>query len=321
MLDSPNRSTKMQLDENTTIYVAGHTGLAGSAICRALQKRGFRNIITRTHKELDLTKPELVDAFFDQVRPEIVFIEAAKVGGIKANDTYPADFIMQNIAIEYAIIHAAHKYNVKKLLYPGSSCIYPRECPQPIKESYLLTGPLEKTNEPFAVAKIAGIKMCEAMNKQYGHHFLPVMPTNLYGPGDSFDLANSHVLPAIIRRVHEAKLNHVPKLTLWGTGTPRREFLYSDDLAEACIHLLLDTDEKELTNIGTGSDVTIKELAQLIARIVEYDGDIEFDHIHPDGTPQKKLDVSKIHALGWKARISLEEGLCRSYQAYLDTLA
>ena len=310
----------MHFDENTPIYVAGHKGLAGSAICRALTARGYKNIITRTHAELDLTKPHLVDEFFNQTRPQIVFIEAAKVGGIKANDTYPADFIMQNLGIQFSIIQAAHKYDVQRLLFPGSSCIYPRECPQPIKESYLLTGSLEKTNEPFAVAKIAGIKMCESMNKQYGRHFLPVMPTNLYGPGDSFDLANSHVLPAIIRRVYEAKLQNQPKLTLWGTGTPRREFLYSDDLAEACIHLLLDTDEKELTNIGTGSDVSIKELAEQIAQIVGYQGEIEFDHIHPDGTPQKRLDVSKIHSLGWKARISLEEGLVRTYQSYLDSL-
>lgn len=310
----------MHFDENIPIYVAGHKGLAGSAICRALTARGYKNIITRSHAELDLTNPHLVDEFFNQTRPQIVFIEAAKVGGIKANDTYPADFIMQNLGIQFSIIKAAHKYDVQRLLFPGSSCIYPRECPQPIKESYLLTGPLEKTNEPFAVAKIAGIKMCEAMNKQYGRHFLPVMPTNLYGPGDSFDLANSHVLPAIIRRVHEAKLQNQPKLTLWGTGTPRREFLYSDDLAEACIHLLLDTDEKELTNIGTGSDVSIKELANKISEIVGYQGEIEFDHIHPDGTPQKKLDVSKIHNLGWKAKISLEEGLVRTYQSYLDTL-
>ena len=305
------------MNQNTRIFIAGHRGLVGGAIYRNLQNRGFCNLIVKTHAELDLEDAAQVDAFFQKERPESVILAAAKVGGINANSTYPADFILKNIAIQSAVINAALKYDVDRFLFLGSSCIYPRECPQPIKESYLLTSPLESTNEPYAIAKIAGLKMCEAINRQYGKHYLAVMPTNLYGPGDNYNLVTSHVIPAVMRKIHEAKINHAPSVMLWGTGTPRREFLYVDDMADACVFLLTQTDECALTNIGTGTDITIKELAMAIAKAVGYAGNIEFDHIHPDGTPQKLLDVSKLHNLGWQAKVSLEDGLKRTYEAFL----
>lgn len=305
------------MNQNTRIFIAGHRGLVGGAIYRNLQKRGFNNLIVKTHAELDLEDAAQVNDFFKQERPESVILAAAKVGGIHANSTFPADFILKNIAIQSAVINAALKYDVDRFLFLGSSCIYPRECPQPIKESYLLTSPLESTNEPYAIAKIAGLKMCEAINRQYGKHYLAVMPTNLYGPGDNYNLVTSHVIPAVMRKIHEAKINNAPSVMLWGTGTPRREFLYVDDMADACVYLLTQTNECGLTNIGTGTDITIQELALAIAKAVGYAGNIEFDHIHPDGTPQKLLDVSKLHNLGWQAKVSLEDGLKRTYEAFL----
>lgn len=307
----------MITDRNTKIYVAGHRGLVGSAICRRLRALGYENLVMRTHRELDLTLSDKVDDFFAAERPEVVVLAAAHVGGIKANSTYPADFILQNIAIQSSVINAALKYDVKRFLFLGSSCIYPRECPQPIREEYLLTSALEPTNEPYAIAKIAGLKMCEAINRQYGRQYLAVMPTNLYGPGDNYDLVTSHVVPAVIRRLHEAKAAGVPKVTFWGTGRVRREFLYVDDMADACIHLMLNTDHCELTNIGTGEDMTIRELIELVAKVVGYEGEIEFDHVNPDGTPQKLLDISKLKALGWSPKYTLEEGLKATYAAYL----
>ncbi|MBR4984676.1 MAG: GDP-L-fucose synthase [Proteobacteria bacterium] len=307
----------MITDKNTKIYVAGHRGLVGSAICRRLRALGYENLVMRTHRELDLTLSDKVDDFFAAERPEVVVLAAAHVGGIKANSTYPADFILQNIAIQSSVINAALKYDVKRFLFLGSSCIYPRECPQPIREEYLLTSALEPTNEPYAIAKIAGLKMCEAINRQYGRQYLAVMPTNLYGPGDNYDLVTSHVVPAVIRRLHEAKAAGVPKVTFWGTGRVRREFLYVDDMADACIHLMLNTDHCELTNIGTGEDMTIRELIELVAKVVGYEGEIEFDHVNPDGTPQKLLDISKLKALGWSPKYTLEEGLKATYAAYL----
>ncbi|MBQ9244545.1 MAG: GDP-L-fucose synthase [Proteobacteria bacterium] len=308
----------MITDKNTKIYVAGHRGLVGSAICRRLRALGFENLVMRTHKELDLTLSDKVDEFFARERPEVVVLAAAHVGGIKANSTYPADFILQNIAIQSSVINAALKYDVKRFLFLGSSCIYPRECPQPIREAYLLTSALEPTNEPYAIAKIAGLKMCEAINRQYGRQYLAVMPTNLYGPGDNYDLVTSHVVPAVIRRLHEAKVSGAPEVTFWGTGKVRREFLYVDDMADACIHLLLNTDHCELTNIGTGEDMTIRELIELVAKVVGYAGKISFDHVNPDGTPQKLLDISKLKGLGWSPKYTLEEGLKATYAAYLS---
>ena len=305
------------MNQNTRIFIAGHRGLVGGAIYRNLQKSGFNNLIVKTHAELDLEDAAQVNDFFKQERPESVILAAAKVGGIHANSTFPADFILKNIAIQSAVINAALNYDVDRFLFLGSSCIYPRECPQPIKESYLLTSPLESTNEPYAIAKIAGLKMCEAINRQYGKHYLAVMPTNLYGPGDNYNLVTSHVIPAVMRKIHEAKINNAPSVMLWGTGTPRREFLYVDDMADACVYLLTQTNECGLTNIGTGTDITIQELALAIAKAVGYAGNIEFDHIHPDGTPQKLLDVSKLHNLGWQAKVSLEDGLKRTYEAFL----
>ena len=307
----------MRIDRNDAIFVAGHRGLVGSAIYRGLVARGYSNLLVRTHGELDLTQADAVDAFFAQTHPKAVVLAAAKVGGILANATWPADFIMQNIAIQNAVIGAALRHGVQRLLFLGSSCIYPRECPQPIKEEYLLTSPLEKTNEAYAIAKIAGLKMCESINRQHGTRYLAVMPTNLYGPGDNYNLQTSHVIPAIMRKIHDAKDSGAPKVTLWGTGNPRREFLYVDDMADACLYLMLDTDECALTNIGTGTDLTIRELAQKVAQTVGFAGAIEFDHEHPDGTPQKLLDVSKLRALGWEAKTSLDEGLRRTYAAFL----
>jgi len=303
-------------DLNSKIYVAGHAGLVGSAIVRRLQELGYRHIVTRTIKELDLTNQAETNLFFEQEKPEFVFLAAAKVGGIQANNTYPADFIYVNLAIETNVIKAAHDYKVKKLLFLGSSCIYPKECPQPIKEEYLLSGPLEPTNEAYAIAKIAGLKMCQFFKKQYGDNFVSVMPTNLYGPNDNFDLQTSHVLPALIRKFHEAKINKAPFVEIWGTGTPRREFLYVDDLADAVIFLMKNYESLEHINVGTGEDLTIAELANIIKNVVGYTADIKFDTTKPDGTMRKLLDVSKLNKLGWKPVISLEEGIKASYYSY-----
>lgn len=309
------------------IYVAGHRGLVGSALLRSLRTRGFTNLITRTHAELDLTDQRAVKAFFEQERPAYVFLAAAKVGGILANKTYPAEFIQQNLAIQDSVIHQAWLSGVKRLLFLGSSCIYPRECPQPMREDYLLTGPLEPTNRPYAVAKIAGIEMCWAYNRQYGTQYLAVMPTNLYGPKDNYDLEQSHVLPALIRKMHEAKQQGLQEVLLWGTGTPRREFLYSDDMADACVFLmhladeqfdqLLDDQEPPLINIGCGEDLTIAALAELVKEIVGFSGRIIWDHAKPDGTPRKLLDVSRLRALGWQPQTDLRTGIQKAYQDYL----
>jgi len=301
---------------DSKIYVAGHTGLVGSAIVRKLEKKGYTNIVTRTMEALDLTNQCATDEFFKTQKPEFVFLAAAKVGGIEANNTYPADFAYINLAIETNVIKAAHDHKVKKLLFLGSSCIYPKNCPQPIKEEYLLTGPLEPTNEAYAIAKIAGLKMCQFFKKQYGDNFISAMPTNLYGPNDNYDLQTSHVLPALIRKIHEAKVNNAPYVELWGTGTPRREFLYVDDLADAVVFLIKTYEGEEHINIGTGEDVTILELAEIIKEIVGYSGKIKFDATKPDGTMRKLLDVSKLAELGWKSGVSLKEGIELSYLAF-----
>jgi GDP-L-fucose synthase len=299
------------------IYVAGHTGLVGSALLRRLQAGAASQLLVRTRAELDLTDAAAVDAFFRAERPQFVFLAAAKVGGIVANDTYPADFIRDNLAIQLNVIDAAWRHGTQKLLFLGSSCVYPKHAPQPMKEEHLLTGPLEPTNEPYAIAKIAGIKMCEAYRRQYGASFITTMPTNLYGPHDNFDLETSHVLPALIRRFHEAKEAGAPAVTLWGTGTPRREFLHVDDLADACVHLMLHYDGAEPVNIGWGRDIEIRELAALVARAVGYEGRVEWDASRPDGTPRKLLDTSRLTALGWTPRIGLEDGVRDTYGWFL----
>jgi GDP-L-fucose synthase len=304
------------MNRNDPIYVAGHRGLVGSALVRALEKHGFANLLLRTRGELDLTDRDAVDAFFAEHRPAYVFLAAAKVGGIVANDTYPADFIRDNLSIQLHVIDAAHRYGVAKLLFLGSSCIYPKLCPQPMKEEYLLTGALEPTNSAYAVAKIAGIEMCKAYRRQYGCHFISVMPTNLYGPGDNYDLETSHVLPALIRKFHEAKGADAPTMTLWGTGSPRREFLHADDLAEACLFLMDRYDAPEIINIGVGKDASIRELAEMVAEATGFTGELVFDTSKPDGTPRKLLDVSRLTALGWRARISLREGIHRTVEEY-----
>jgi len=314
------------MEKHSRIFVAGHRGLVGSAICRVLQRQGYSNLIVRTHAELDLTDRRATLDFFEQQRPEYVILAAAKVGGILANDTYPADFIRENLEIETSVIDAAWRSGAGRLLFLGSSCIYPKLAPQPIKEEYLLTGPLEPTNRAYALAKIAGIEMCWSYNRQYGTKYLAAMPTNLYGPGDNFDLNGSHVLPALMRKAIEARRAGEKQLVVWGSGSPRREFLYSDDLAEACIHLMTlpesqydrliaQSDAPPLINIGTGEDLTIRELAELVARVVGFDCDLVFDTTRQDGTPQKLLDVSRIHALGWRAKVSLEEGIRRTYES------
>ena len=303
------------------IFVAGHKGLVGSAISRALAGRGYRSVITRTRAELDLLNPSAVDAFFRSTRPDVVYLAAAKVGGIYANNTYPADFILDNLKVQNNIIESAWHHGAQKLLFLGSSCIYPKMAPQPLKEEYLLTSPLEPTNEPYAVAKIAGIKLCGAMNRQYGTNFISVMPTNLYGPNDNYHKENAHVLPMLLRRFHEAKVENKPSVIVWGTGSPRREFLYVDDMAEACVFLTEKYSYKdigELINIGTGEDSTIKELAELVKDIVGYKGALEFDTTKPDGTPRKLLDVSRLHKLGWKHKTSLREGLAITYKDFLE---
>ncbi len=304
------------MELNAKIYVAGHRGLVGSAIVRRLQKAGHTNIITRTHAELDLMSQTAVQQFFAAEQPEYVFMAAAKVGGIQANNIYRADFIYQNLQIQNNVLYSAYQAKVKKLLFLGSSCIYPKLAPQPIKEEYLLTGLLEPTNEPYAIAKIAGIKLCEALNQQYGTNFISVMPTNLYGPGDNFDLNNSHVLPALIRKFIEAKAANQPTVTIWGSGTPRREFLYVDDLADAVVFLMNGYDGSEIVNIGVGEDVSIKELAELIQKIVGYTGTLELDATKPDGTPRKLLDVSRLKQLGWVAPTQLEAGIRQTVEWY-----
>lgn len=307
-------------DLNAKIYVAGHKGMVGSAIERALVKQGYTNIIKRTSKQLDLTDKLEVDHFFAAHKPDYVFLAAAKVGGILANNTYPADFLVQNINIQNNVIHASMVNKVKKLLFLGSSCIYPKLAPQPIKEEYLLTGALEATNDAYAIAKICGIKMCQAYAKQYGVNYINAMPTNLYGKNDNYHLENSHVLPALIRKIHEAKHAGTPEVTVWGTGTPKREFLYADDLAEACVHLMKVYNSSEIVNIGTGEDLTIKELATTISKALEYDGNLIFDVSKPDGTPRKLLDVSRIKNTGWQPKVELEEGVLLAYQDYLEQI-
>jgi len=309
----------LAMEKNSKIYVAGHRGLVGSALMRRFKKDGYKNLITRTHAELDLTRQKKVEEFFEKEKPEYVFLAAAKVGGIYANNTYPAEFIYSNLAVETNVIHSSYLSGVKKLLFLGSSCIYPRDCPQPMKEEYLLSGYLEPTNEPYAVAKIAGIKMCQSYNRQYGTNFLSVMPTNLYGPGDNFDLKTSHVLPALIRKFHKARTKSLSEVEIWGTGSPKREFLHVDDLADACVFLMKNYNSSEIINIGVGRDQTISELAEMIARIVEFDGRLVFNANKPDGTPVKLLDVSKINSIGWKARIGLEEGISKTYKWYVES--
>jgi GDP-L-fucose synthase len=309
------------LKKEAKIYVAGHRGMVGSAIVRQLKSNGFHNLVVRTSKELDLRNQQAVLDFFQQEKPEYVFLAAAKVGGIIANNTYRADFLYENLAIQNHVIHAAYLHQVTKLMFLGSSCIYPKMAPQPLKESYLLTGVLEPTNEPYAIAKIAGIKMCEAYRAQYGCDFISVMPTNLYGPNDNYDLQNSHVLPAMIRKFHEAKERGDQTMELWGTGSPMREFLYADDLAEACLFLMENYSDTELVNIGTGVDVTIKELAETVQKIVGFEGEIRWDVSKPDGTPRKLMDVSKLHGLGWKHHIELMDGIRLAYQDFLQNVA
>ncbi|MFJ7565814.1 GDP-L-fucose synthase family protein [Herminiimonas sp. NPDC097707] len=312
---------------DSKIYVAGHRGLVGSALMRQLRARGYTNLITRTHAELDLTDQLAVKAFFAEQKPEYVLLAAAKVGGIHANNTYPAQFIHQNLAIQTNVIHESWRNDVKRLLFLGSSCIYPKDCPQPIKEEYLLTGELEPTNRPYALAKIAGLEMCWSYNRQYGSRYITVMPTNLYGPNDNYDLNTSHVLPALIRKMHEAKVTKVKEVVVWGTGTPKREFLYSDDMADACLYLLEQPEERAqdlfsdvqppLVNVGCGEDLTIKELAELIKDIVGFTGELTFDTSKPDGTMRKLLDVSKLSKMGWRATTALRNGIAISYQSYL----
>ena len=298
------------------IYIAGHRGMVGSSILRKLKSEGFTNLITRTSSELDLRRQDAVNEFFEEEKPDYVFLAAAKVGGIVANSTYKADFIYENLMIQNNVIHAAYVNNVKKLMFLGSSCIYPKLAPQPLKEEYLLTGLLEPTNDAYAIAKIAGIKMCDAYREQYGCQFISAMPTNLYGPNDNYDLKNSHVLPAMIRKFHEAKLNGDAFVTIWGTGEPRREFLHADDLADACYFLMQEYDEPGLINVGVGEDISIMELAHLVQQITGFKGEIKRDLSKPDGTPRKLMDVSKLHALGWKASIALEDGIRKVYQEY-----
>ncbi|MEH7494525.1 GDP-L-fucose synthase [Neobacillus niacini] len=306
------------MKSDSKIYVAGHRGLVGSAIVRMLNKKGYTNIVYRTSKELDLRDKFAVDQFFAKETPEFVFLAAAKVGGIVANNEYPADFIRDNLLIQTNIIDAAYRNNVEKLLFLGSTCIYPKMAPQPLKEDYLLTGLLEPTNEPYAIAKIAGIKMCESYNRQYGTQYISVMPTNLYGENDNFDLHTSHVLPALIRKFHEAKESNADFVEVWGTGTPMREFLYADDLADACIYLMNNYIGNEIVNIGVGADISIKELAETVKEVVAFNGEIKFDTTKPDGTPRKLVDVTKLNSLGWKATTSLDEGLKKAYQWFLE---
>ncbi|MBU1264328.1 MAG: GDP-L-fucose synthase [Gammaproteobacteria bacterium] len=319
------------MEPNAKIYIAGHRGLVGSALMRNLQGRGYTHLITRTHAELDLTRQAAVEAFFAEEKPDYVFLAAAKVGGIHANNEYPAEFIRDNLAIQTNVIHAAYKNKVKRLLFLGSSCIYPKLAPQPMKEEHLLTGPLEPTNRPYALAKIAGIEMCWSYNRQYKTRYLAVMPTNLYGPGDNYHPQNAHVIPALIRRFHEAKLANAPSVTVWGTGTPRREFMYSEDMADACVYLmnlpdaqfvpLLGQDHNDglppLMNIGVGHDLSIRELAETVKAVVDYRGAIEFDASKPDGTPRKLMDVGRLNAIGWEASTPMKNGLAIAYSDFI----
>jgi GDP-L-fucose synthase len=304
------------MNKSDKIFVAGHRGMVGSAICRKLQQEGYSQIITKTSKELDLTDQISVNAFFEKEKPQFVFLAAAKVGGIHANNTYRADFLYRNLMIESNVIHAAHVHGVEKLLFLGSSCIYPKMAPQPLQEDSLLTGTLEYTNEPYAIAKIAGIKMCEAYRDQYGSNFISAMPTNLYGPNDNYDLQNSHVLPALIRKFHEAKINQSPSVEVWGTGSPLREFLHVDDLAEACFFLMQHYNDKQFVNVGCGEDLSIKSLAEMIQSIVGFPGELIWNTEKPDGTPRKLMDVSKIKGLGWSPKINLAQGIAAVYQEY-----
>jgi len=332
------------MKKNSKIYIAGHRGLVGSAILKNLESKGYTNLVYKTHKELDLLDANAVKAFFEEEKPEYVILAAAKVGGIVANNTYRADFIYENLQVQNNIIHQSYLSGVTKLLFLGSTCIYPKDAPQPMKEESLLTSPLEYTNEPYAIAKIAGIKMCESYNIQYGTNFISVMPTNLYGPNDNFDLEKSHVLPALLRKMHEARLNNTPKVEIWGSGKPRREFLYSEDMADACVYLMEKVDFNDIINskfkiqnsklsnvisneirnthlnIGTGKDISIKELAETIKKIVGYEGELYFDSSKPDGTMVKLTDSSKLHALGWKHSVELEEGIRRVYEWYLRNI-
>jgi GDP-L-fucose synthase len=305
------------VDKASRIYVAGHRGLAGSAICRRLQGEGYSNLILRSRAQVDLCDQRAVDAFFAAEKPEYVFVAAAKVGGILANRTYPVEFLRDNLSIEINLIDSAYRHGAKKLQFLGSSCIYPKLAPQPIREEYLLTSSLEPSNEWYAIAKIAGIKLAQAYRQQYGFHAISLMPTNLYGPGDNFDLNSSHVLPALIRKAHEAKIHNSPEMVVWGSGTPLREFLHVDDLADACVFLMQNYDESEIINVGVGTDATIKEVAELICRVTGYQGRLVFDASKPDGTPRKVLDISRLQALGWRARISLEDGIRQTYEWFV----
>ena len=309
------------MNKAAKIYVAGHRGMVGSGITRLLKARGYENVITRTHAELDLLNQAAVHDFLATEKPDYIFIAAAKVGGIQANNIYRADFIYQNLMIECNITHGAYLAGINNLMSLGSSCIYPRDCPQPIKEEYLLTGPLEQTNEPYALAKIAGIKLCENYNRQYGTKYVSVMPTNLYGPGDNYDLNNSHVLPALIRKAHEAKLRKDPHMMVWGSGKVRREFLHVDDMARACVQLMEQGYDGSFVNIGCGNDITIRELVEQVVAVVGFEGELQFDTSKPDGTPQKLLDVSKANSLGWKAEIQLRPGITDAYQWFLENIA
>lgn len=310
------------MDRESKIYLAGHRGLVGSALKRKLESEGYTNLIFRTHRELDLTNQQDVKEFFEKEKPEYVFLAAAKVGGILANSMYPAEFIYENLMIESNVIHASYKYGVKKLLFLGSSCIYPKLALQPLREEYLLTGPLEETNEAYAVAKIAGIRLCKHYNQQFGANFISVMPTNLYGPNDNFNLETSHVMPALIRKFHEAKVNNESEVVVWGTGKPRREFMHVDDMASACVYLMENFNFSEIgefVNIGVGEDITISELVEIIKEIVEFKGSIKYDTSKPDGTPRKLMDVSRLRELGWNAKISLKDGIKETYKCYLQS--
>ncbi len=306
------------MDIKSKIYVAGHNGMVGSAIVRCLERNGYSNLVLKSHKELDLTDQAATDKFFEEQKPDYVFLAAAKVGGIHANNSYPADFIMENMLIECNVIRSAYRNNVKKLMFLGSSCIYPKTCPQPIKEEYLLTGLLEPTNEPYALAKISGINMCQSYNKQYGTKFICAMPASLYGIKDTFDAYNSHVIPSMIIKLHKAKLENKPLVELWGTGTPLREFLYVDDLADACFYLMQNYEGNDFINIGSGNEISIHDLAHIIKKVIGYGGDIVFDTSKPDGTPRRVLHNSKIQETGWSPKINIEEGIRREYQYYLD---
>jgi GDP-L-fucose synthase len=307
----------ISLSKDAKIYVAGHLGMVGAALVRNLQSKGYTNIITRTRSELDLLEQQAVLAFLKREQPAYIFMAAAKVGGIHANNTYRADFIYENLAIQANVIHGAYQAGIKQLCFLGSSCIYPRDCPQPIKEEYLLTGPLEPTNEPYAIAKITGIKLCENYNHQYGTQYVSVMPTNLYGPNDNYDLNNSHVLPALIRKAHEAKVHDDKELVVWGSGKPMREFLYVDDMADACVFLMENSIHDGLFNVGTGKDVTVKELAETVMNVVGFKGEIVFDASKPDGTPRKLLNVGRLRKLGWQAQTSLRNGIAKAYSDFL----